>query len=175
MTFLAQLGAWDERLSARLVLSPQAQVGRLVALVAAHSGDSLLALIAAGAALVWGGLLGREVGLRLIVGTAAAGLVATVLKRLIRRRRPAGKRGALYASFDRHGFPSGHASRGAALVVLLAPLFFPGGLAALLFWAALVGWARTALGIHYPSDIVGGWVIGAATGAGALMMLRLLA
>ncbi len=172
MLLLARLAALDERLSAGLSLGPRVRVGRLVALVAAHSGDSLLALIAAGAALVWGGPAGWALALRLVVGTVAAGALAAVLKRLIGRRRPAGARGALYASFDRHGFPSGHATRGAALVVLVAPLFLPWGPAVLLPWAGLVGWARTALGIHYVSDIVGGWAIGAAVGAVALLVLR---
>jgi len=35
---------------------------------------------------------------------------------------------------------------------------------ALLLWAPLVGMARVALGVHYPSDVAAGMVVGAILG-----------
>jgi undecaprenyl-diphosphatase len=92
------------------------------------------------------------------------------LKLLIHRPRPAGERGVLYASLDRHSFPSGHAVRGAALVVLLAPLVAPWGWVLFPLWAGLVGLARIALQIHFCSDVAGGWLIGLLTGATLLLV-----
>ncbi len=63
-------------------------------------------------------------------------------------------------------FPSGHAV-GAAAIAVLAALLIPakgrpfwiivaGG------WAAAMGITRLLLGVHWPSDVVAGWLLGAA-------------
>jgi len=160
-----RLTGLDQHLSTRLALPRQARLGRLAALLVAHTGDSLLWLLAAGAGLLLGGPAWRDGGLRVLAATLVGGGLATALKWLIRRQRPAGERGALYASLDPHAFPSGHAVRGAALVVLLAPLLAPWGWVVLPLWAGLVGLGRVALQVHFPSDIAGGWLVGLLVGA----------
>ena len=141
---------------------------RLLALLAAHSGDSPLWLLGAIAAAVWGDAFWREVGWRALVGTLVAGAVTTALKWLFRRQRPPGEGRGFYTHFDRHAFPSGHAGRSACMVVLLLPLLPPWGFG-LLPWAALVGLARVALQVHFVSDILGGWVVGVSVGAALLL------
>lgn len=160
----AWIEAGDRRLAAVLAIPPGTRILRLAALLAAHSGDTLLGVLAAGAALLLGGPAWREVGLRVLAANLVGGAVAVVLKWTIRRPRPNGERGALYGRLDRHSFPSGHAVRGAATVVLLAPLFLPWGWLVLLPWAFLVGLARVALGAHFATDVAGGWGIGAGVG-----------
>jgi undecaprenyl-diphosphatase len=63
-------------------------------------------------------------------------------------------------------YPSGHAVNATALLVLAA-LLLPGAqprtrLALAAVGAGLVGLSRMLLGVHFPSDVIGGWMLGAA-------------
>jgi undecaprenyl-diphosphatase len=165
MTFLQQIITLDQRVSARLDISREARFLRLLALVAAHSGDSSLWLLGAAAALLWGDAAWRSFGWRVLVGTLIAGAVTIGLKWIFRRQRPPGEGRGFYTRFDRHAFPSGHAARSACIVVLLAPLLpRPWGFVLPPFWAGLVGLARVALQVHFASDIIGGWAVGLLIG-----------
>jgi undecaprenyl-diphosphatase len=69
------------------------------------------------------------------------------------------------------GFLSSHAANSVALAVCLLLVLPAGRFRALkigLFaWAALLSYSRMYLAAHYPSDVLGGAVIGAMLGAGA--------
>jgi undecaprenyl-diphosphatase len=100
---------------------------------------------------------------------AAAALVAPVtalLKEFFGRVRPQFAEGG--ARYETLSFPSGHSSGVAALVTVVLVLAWPrlsgaarracvaaGGALAL-----VVGLTRVLLGVHYPSDVVGGWALG---------------
>jgi undecaprenyl-diphosphatase len=161
---LHQLVALDRNLSARLAIPRQARFLRLLALVAAHSGDSPLWLLAAGIALIWGDAAWWGFGGRVLLGTLAAGAITTALKWFFRRERPPGEGLGFYSWFDRHAFPSGHAGRCACLAVLLTPLVPPWGFVPLALWAGLVGLSRVALQVHFLSDVASGWLAGLLAG-----------
>lgn len=66
-----------------------------------------------------------------------------------------------------YGFWSGHASTNLAVAVYMVMLlqrpfrFFP----ALMFgWAFFMAYTRIYLGVHYPGDILAGWIAGATIG-----------
>lgn len=168
-----RLLALDQQASVRL--SPSGRWTRLLALLVAHSGDSLLCLLGATAAIVWGSPLWRAIGWRVWIGTLVAGTVITALKWLFRRQRPSSAHGrGFYSPLDRHAFPSGHAGRLACLAVLLAPVLpRPWGFILLPLWAVAVGLARVALGVHFLLDVVAGWGIGAAVGL-LLILLKVV-
>lgn len=99
----------------------------------------------------------------LFFGLAVGGAVAlnNLVKVIFGRPRPALWESIAPAKF--YSFPSGHAMGTAALAAALAFLLWPTPwrwpvlLASGLF-ALCVGFSRLYLGVHYPSDVLAGWV-----------------
>ncbi|HEY6159827.1 MAG TPA: phosphatase PAP2 family protein [Bacteroidia bacterium] len=96
----------------------------------------------------------------------AAG-ITTGLKLIVDRPRPF----VVYPFIIKKGeagsysFPSGHTS-GAFSVATSLSLAFPKWyvIAPSFLWASAVGYSRMELGVHYPSDVLAGACIGAASG-----------
>lgn len=61
-------------------------------------------------------------------------------------------------------FPSGHTSDAFAIATIVS-LLFPKRVViiSMFIWATLVGYSRLDLGVHYPSDVLGGAAIGAGS------------
>lgn len=93
----------------------------------------------------------------------------SITKKMTKRYRPShnteiqtqvhivkGYRGGLYSFF------SGHAANSLGLALLASMFFKKKWLAIfLLFWSFLVSYSRIYIGVHYPSDIIVGWICGA--------------
>ncbi|MFO0773202.1 MAG: phosphatase PAP2 family protein [Nitrospiraceae bacterium] len=69
-----------------------------------------------------------------------------------------------------HSFPSNHAANSAAIASFLHVLYPK---SAYVTWpiVAMIGLARVYIGVHYVTDILGGWLIGMVMGAGAAFLL----
>nr|WP_245981097.1 phosphatase PAP2 family protein [Streptomyces reniochalinae] len=103
----------------------------------------------------------RERWLRGTGLVAAAHLASMGLKRVVRRPRPrlAG-RAPLVRTAGRHSFPSSHAASAGAAALALGGLRHRRAFGAL---AALMCVSRLVAGVHYPSDVLAGAALGAAT------------
>lgn len=154
----------DYALTARAMMWIRDPFVRALATGLAHSGDSLVWL-ALGVVLWRFGVAGwARAGERILLVTAITWVVSTVLKYFIQRPRPPGEQGLFYLKIDQHSFPSGHAVRIGGLWVALASVLPLWGTAILLLWGLCVGLSRVALGLHYASDVIAGWLIGAGAG-----------
>ena len=63
---------------------------------------------------------------------------------------------------DRFSFPSGHTASAFLMMTLLSSTF-PALQISTFCWASLVGVARVSLGVHYPTDVLAGALLGILT------------
>lgn len=128
--------------------------------------------------LLRGRARGRRVALLLIpVLVCADQFSSNFLKELIARPRPCHTvDGVAVVETVRllvdcgpgKSFPSSHAVNNFAVATLFS-WWYPGGRWWFYGWAALVALSRPAVGVHYPSDILGGALIGSAV---ALLVIQ---
>ena len=113
--------------------------------------------------IIWWGF-SWKVGARVFVALVLSVYLNSLIKDAVALPRP-----FMYADDvanlrtpGEYSFPSGHAQQAAVFWGLLALHFrkrwFTGLAAALIF---LVGFSRVYLGVHFPSDVVAGWALGA--------------
>ncbi len=166
--WLGRAARWDGRVSARLRVDQQ-PILRAIATIAAHLGDGPLWFVLWGAGMVYFQPPLRWQILLWVLASLVAAVVTYSIKFALKRPRPAEISGFYSKTYDRHAFPSGHATRMGTLPILGSWLFPP---LAPLFWAiSLVCiWARAALGIHFLGDVVVGWVIGAGVSLAVLAL-----
>lgn len=115
-------------------------------------------------------LLSHQLRLAAYIGASVLGgtLVSSVLKVLFDRPRPdiPGAPHVFTASF-----PSGHATLSAVVFLTLAAILMAAAperrlkmfyLALGIFLTIVVGISRVYIGVHYPTDVIAGWMVGSA-------------
>ena len=114
------------------------------------------------AGLLW--WRGRRNAALLLLGTTWSGrALIELIKWLVDRPRPAFDPYPVFVSSK--SFPSGHAGNSTltylALAVFAVPPRWRGpALAVAAVLAATIGWSRPMLGVHWPTDVMGGWTLG---------------
>jgi undecaprenyl-diphosphatase len=126
---------------------------------------AFLAIAAAATALL--AVARRRWAATLVAATGVAVPVLwSLMHWLLHRPRPA----MGFVDVDSNGFPSGHTSHAAATAVLLVLLVWrragPAGrvvaVAAAVVLAVGIGYTRVALLAHWPTDVLGGWLLALA-------------
>jgi undecaprenyl-diphosphatase len=119
-----------------------------------------------------------SLGLAILVGatTFAADSASFGVKDLTSRTRPFVAHPQIHPLYVVHSssFPAGHAATAFAGATLLAYVW-PRGTTFFLLLAAAIGYSRVYVGVHYPSDVIVGALLGVAVGlvaVGALAWLR---
>ncbi|MEW6725623.1 MAG: phosphatase PAP2 family protein [Bacillota bacterium] len=105
----------------------------------------------------------RDVGLRLGIVFLLNDYLNGILKDVIAAPRPDDARVAVLREETSPGFPSGHAQNAVVLWGFLASQFRRPSVWTLAVVLPLaIGFSRIYLGVHYPHDVLGGWLIGIA-------------
>lgn len=138
-----------------------------------HTGDGFLYPIIAG--IVY--FLFPEPGLKFVTAASIAfGIEVPIfifLKKLFKRDRPYKAIPGinnLVIPADRFSFPSGHTAAASVFSTLLI-YSFSCLLIPLTSWAFMVGFSRVFLGVHYPTDILAGLALGAASASVAINII----
>jgi len=136
-----------------------------VALTVTHSGD--MVVIGTVGVLVLAYLLRRHqraaaTQIAIVIGGAA--VLNTLLKLIFQRDRP--ELWELLTYEATYSFPSGHALMTSVVAGLLIAMTWRSNwrwwtLSFGVLYTVLVGLSRLYLGVHYPSDVLAGWCVGA--------------
>lgn len=158
--------AADAAIHARMT-PPDLHIVNLITQLGSPVAMTILGVV--GALVLW-----RAERRTLLIGWTAAfvggGLIGQLLKMAVHRTRPV--YGSAYLHGQSFSFPSGHAMGSiigyGMLLYVLRQTWTTGGsrrrvveVVAALFILA-VGVSRILLGVHYPSDVLGGWAAGAS-------------
>jgi undecaprenyl-diphosphatase len=158
----AAVQAFDEAVLRASVGEPRPAVPIFHAATVVGAGWGLFALLP----LAWSKAT-RKATLWLFAAIVLTSGAVSLIKALVGRPRPCDALAWCspvdIASPGGASFPSGHAAGSfafAAFVAVRWPRFGP----AAVVYAAIVAWSRCALGVHYPTDVLTGSLLGAAIG-----------
>ena len=107
--------------------------------------------------------------MKILFAPALCLFLVSLLRLAIHRPRPYSKAGAnirpLYTKkgSTEHSFPSRHVACAFVIAITFLPYSIGAGVCSMVF-GALLAYVRFALGVHYPTDLLGGAILGTLCG-----------
>lgn len=165
--------------SMRLYISRMHQLDRFLCITVNHTSqyklirDFFRLVSRLGDGIFWYGLMAlilainAEDGLRPVIHMALAGLCGTLLYKWLKgktlRPRPYEVHQDIWLNgtpLDKFSFPSGHTLH-AVVFSLVAISYYPQIAMIVAPFTVMIGLSRVVLGLHYPSDVIAGALLGA--------------
>jgi undecaprenyl-diphosphatase len=172
-SLLARFDHAEYRLCRRLNRGVQLAWVRVFFMTASRLGDGVIWYMLMLALPLLYGSFGLKVT-AVMLATGAVNLASyKILKRTFVRERPFIRHAGISlagAPLDRYSFPSGHTLHAVAFT-WLACAAFPELAVVLVPLALAIAASRLVLGLHYPTDVLVGALLGAVTGAAGAALL----
>lgn len=134
--------------------------------IASRLGDGVIWYVLIAALALLFGARGQLAAKQCLVAGAAGLAIYRLLKNVLVRERPYMTHTTIVCAgkpLDRFSFPSGHTLHAVSFTVIVCGLL-PAFVLALVPLAVLIALSRVVLGLHYPSDVLAGGLLGALIG-----------
>lgn len=171
---LSDLGGWNDMLFHCINSSTPEPLVSLVKLLAIAGSFWIAPLVALylwlcspRAGTIFAVKASHNILIRFAVGLTFALAVGYLLKVALGLPRPSDVFGntirVIGEADSKYSFPSGHATFSALAVMAISTQLKTRLRWLLILFPALVGWSRIAAGMHFPIDVLAGWVLGIAS------------
>jgi undecaprenyl-diphosphatase len=141
--------------------------------IASRLGDGVLWYTLMAVLALFFGSEGRLAALQCVLAGSSGLMIYRLLKNVLVRERPYMTHAAIVCAgkpLDRFSFPSGHTLHAVSFTLIICSSL-PVLALVLVPAALLIALSRVVLGLHYPTDVLAGALLGAVIGGASMMLI----
>lgn len=159
---LNQNSEWDNRALDRIISEHRNSFLNGAMPIITYAGDLIFWVIIIAYLFLFGNRKKKKIGLILLIGLCISFLLVYGLKEGFARDRPALSEDKILVDsfYSDYSFPSGHTARGFFGFIIIFANFKKRYSFPILGLVTLVAYSRVYVGLHYPTDIIGGIFLG---------------